>query len=103
VARPILAPVGFRLLTDWKQTYPIARGHLEARPQQPSVAAACSEWRGGASPVAAATNNSVMGALGAVATFSYGGGIDLGRRNVPVAVGYLITLFRLLWHPGEAT
>jgi hypothetical protein len=39
---PIPAPVGFRLRTEWKLTYPITKGHFEVRPQQPSVKAFAS-------------------------------------------------------------
>lgn len=39
---PIPAPVGFRLLTEWKLSYPITKGHFEVRPQQPSVRAFAS-------------------------------------------------------------
>jgi uncharacterized protein with NAD-binding domain and iron-sulfur cluster len=37
----ILAPMGFRLFTGWKITYPITRGHFEA-PRQPAVRAFAS-------------------------------------------------------------
>ncbi|MBR0939159.1 NAD(P)-binding protein [Bradyrhizobium jicamae] len=39
---PIPGPVGFRLLTEWKLTYPITKGHFEVQPQQPSVRAFAS-------------------------------------------------------------
>ena len=39
---PILAPFGFRLITEWKLTYPITRGRFEVQPQHPSVRAFAS-------------------------------------------------------------
>lgn len=39
---PIPAPVGFRLLTDWKLTYPIVSGHFEVPSRQASVRAFAS-------------------------------------------------------------
>jgi uncharacterized protein with NAD-binding domain and iron-sulfur cluster len=53
-AGPIPTPVGFRLLTDWKLTYPISRGHFEVTSHQPSVrtfAAAMGERLLGALPI----------------------------------------------------
>jgi hypothetical protein len=39
---PIPAPVGFRLLMDWKLTYPIVSGHFDVPSRQPSVRAFAS-------------------------------------------------------------